>query len=108
MSIFKAKYVAINYKIKEKILARRFLNKLFSEQVLKKIKMPNDNKTSFTLIKNPKSQNYTEHINVMYYHIEGLIKQKKLKIKQISNLSILANGLTKTLFVRFFKKHQDK
>lgn len=42
--------------------------------------MLSNNKTSLTLAKNSKSQNQTKHINVMYYYIYKLIKDKKLAI----------------------------
>lgn len=39
-----------------------------------------DNETSFTLTKNPESQNHTMHINVIHYHIQELVNNKELRI----------------------------
>ena len=43
--------------------------------------MLDNNETSFTLTKNPKSQNRTKHINVIYHHIQRLVKDGELGIK---------------------------
>lgn len=43
--------------------------------------MLSDNKTSFTLTKNPKSQNCIKHINVMHYHIQELVENGELAIE---------------------------
>lgn len=48
---------------------QQFLNKLVPDQAIRKIEMPKNNKTSFTLTKDPKSQNRTKYIDVIYYHI---------------------------------------
>lgn len=43
--------------------------------------MLEDNKTSFTLTKNPKNQNRTKHIDVMHYYIWGLVEKRELGSK---------------------------
>lgn len=55
-----------------------------------------------------KIQNYTKYINVIYYHIWGLVEDRKLRIEWIPSLSILASSLTKALPAKLFKRHQDK
>lgn len=45
------------------------------------MKMFSDNKISFILIKNLEIKNYIKYIDVIHYHIYGLIKNKKLVIK---------------------------
>lgn len=45
------------------------------------MKMLEDNKTSFTLTKDPKSQNHRKHINVMYHHIRKLVEKRELRIE---------------------------
>lgn len=67
-----------------------------------------DNKTNLTLTKDLESWNCTKHIDVMYYHIQGLVEDGELGIEWISNLSMLANGLTKSLSATTFKKYQEK
>ena len=42
--------------------------------------MLGDNKTSLTLTKNLESQNQTKHIDVIYHHIQRLIKDGELGI----------------------------
>lgn len=48
---------------------KRFLNKLYSNQVVKKMNLLEYNKISFILIKNPKNPKQTKHINIIYYYI---------------------------------------
>lgn len=45
--------------------------------------MLRDIEISFTLIKDPESQNCTKYIDVIYYHIWKLVDDGKLKIKWI-------------------------
>lgn len=42
--------------------------------------MLENNKTSLTLMKDPENQKYIKYINVMYYYIWKLAKDKELKI----------------------------
>lgn len=60
---------------------QQFLNKLFLDQVVRKIKILKDNETSFTLTKDPESQNRTKCIDVIYYHIWELVDDGKLRIE---------------------------
>lgn len=69
VSILEVEYIAISYRIREKINICQLLNKLLLKQVVKKIKILRDNKTSLTLTKDSKSQNYTKHIDVIYHYI---------------------------------------
>ena len=64
-----------------------------------------DNETSFTLTKNPESQNQIKQINIINHNIYDLIEGRKLAIKLVSSLNMLINGLTKALLIAFFKKH---
>ena len=97
------KYVAMSHGSRDGVWIQKFLNKLLSEQTVKKIEILSDNETSFTLIKDMKSQNYTKHINVMYHHVRGLVQDGELRIEWISNSSMFADGLTKVLIAGFFK-----
>lgn len=81
MSIFEVKYMVMNHEARKKVCVRYFLNKLLLKQVIKKIEMFVDNKTSLIQTKNPESQNCTEHTNVIYHQMQGLVKEIKLKIK---------------------------
>lgn len=67
--------------------------------------MLGDNKTSFILIMDPKSQNQIKHIDVMYHHVSELVEDRKLAIHWILNFNILADGLIKALFIEPFKRH---
>ena len=71
------------------------------------MKMLDNNKTSLTLIRDSKSENQTKHIDVIYHYIRGLGKDGELPIEWIKGSVIYADGLTKTLLIRSFKKHQD-
>lgn len=59
----------MSYRVKKIICIRKFLNKLLSNQVIKKIKILKNNKTSFTLIKNLKSQNQIKYIDMIHHYI---------------------------------------
>lgn len=43
--------------------------------------MLSNNKMSYTLTKNPESQNQTKHINMICHHIYRLVEDRKIKIK---------------------------
>ena len=101
----KAKYVAISDGAKHRMWVRRFLNKLLPKQVVRKMEMLGDNKTSLTLTKDSKSQNRTKHIYVMHHHVQGLVKKGELGIEWIPSLSMLADGITKAFITRLFKKY---
>lgn len=72
------------------------------------MKIFDNNKKSINLIKNPKSQNRTKHINVIYHHMRRLIKDKDLVINWIENSVMLTNSLIKAFLVVVFKKYQKK
>lgn len=57
------------------------MNELLPEQVFRKIEMLGDNKTSFTLTKDPESQNYKKYIDVMYHYVRRLVEDRELGIK---------------------------
>lgn len=105
MSILKVKYVTIYYKVRTRVWIKRFLNKLFLKQVIWRIEIFNDNKISFILTKDLKSQNCIKNIDVMHYQVQKLIEEEELEIKWISSLSMLANGLIKAFPIEFFMKY---
>lgn len=59
----------MSYKANKKVQIRYFLNEILPEKTIKKIKMFDNHKTSFILIKNLKIQNCTKHIDIIYYYI---------------------------------------
>lgn len=67
--------------------------------------MLKDNKTRLSLIKDLKNQNCSKYINVIYYHIQGMLENRELGIEWIFNLLILADSFTKLLFAKVFKRH---
>lgn len=70
----KAKYEGKNHKTRKNICIQRFLNKFLPKQSAKKIEILGDNKTSLILIKNLENQNCTKYIDIIYYHIQRLVK----------------------------------
>ena len=107
-STSEAEYVAMNHGAREGVWIQRLLNKLLSEQVIRRMEMLGDNKTSLTLTRDPESQNRTKHINVIYHHIQELMENRELAIEWISSSNMLADGLTKALPVGPFKKHREE
>lgn len=81
------------------------MNKLLPENAVREMKMLSDNEISLTLTKNPKSQNQTKYIDVMYYYIHKLINDRELAIEWIKKPAMLADGLIKTFSIGSFKKH---
>lgn len=67
--------------------------------------MLGNNEMSLILTRDPKSQNRTKHINIMYHHVRGLIEDGELSIDWIESFAILADGLTKAFFIALFKRH---
>lgn len=45
------------------------------------MKMFGNNKTNLILPKDFENQNYTKHINIIYHHVGGLIKDRKFAIE---------------------------
>lgn len=83
------------------------MNELLLEQAIRRMQIFRDNDTNLVLTRILESQNPIKHIDVMYYYIQGLIEDGKLEITWICSSLILAEGLTKVLFVKPFKRHQD-
>ncbi len=86
---------------------RRFLNEILPEQAVRRIEILSDNEISFTLIKDPKSQNRIKHIDMKHYHVRRLVDKRELGIEWIFSPLILANGLLKALPAAAFKKHHN-
>ena len=105
MSTSEDKYITMRKIASEGISMCRLLNELLLESVLKEMKRHDDNKTSLTVTQDPESQNCIKHIDVIYYHIQELVKNVELAIEWIFSLNILTNGLTKALLIGSFKRH---
>ena len=67
--------------------------------------MLGNNKTSFTLIKDPENQHRIKHIDVMHLYVQDLVKKGELEIKWMRSLLMLAGGVTKAFYAGFFVKH---
>lgn len=104
-STSKAEYVVMSHGVKEGVWIRHFLNKLLPEQVVRRMKMLDDNKTSLTLTKDPESQNCNKHIDVMHHHIQELVEKRELRIEWIPSSLMLVDSVMKFLLAGPFKKH---
>lgn len=107
-STSEAEYVAVSQGTREGMWIRQFLNELLPEQAVKEMRMLGDNETSLTLTKDPESQNWTKHINVMHHHVQGLVEDGELTIDWIASSAMLADGLTKALPVAAFRRHRGE
>lgn len=67
--------------VKDGIWIQILLNELLPEQTIKKMKIFDNNKMSLILTRDPESQNHTEHINLMYHHVQRLVEDRELGIK---------------------------
>lgn len=67
-----------------------------------------DNEMSFTLTKDPQSQNWIKQINVIYQHVRGLVEKKELLVEWILSAKMLANSLIKILPAGLFRKYWDQ
>lgn len=99
--------MAIYHSIKESIWIQKFLNKQHLEQTVRRIEIFRDNKTNLILMRNSESQNYTKHIDIIYYYIWGLVENKELEINWIYSLLMLADELRKVLPIRPFRRLWD-
>lgn len=75
------------------------------ENIVRKIKILGNNEKSLILTKNPKSQNQTKHIDIMYCYICKLIENSKLAIDWIEKSTMLSDSLIKAFFIALLKKH---
>lgn len=72
-----AEYIALGHASREEVWMYCFLNEMaLGEKLTMELMINGDNKSSLLLVKNPKAQNQTKHINVQYYYIRGLINKK--------------------------------
>ena len=75
------KYVAMSHGAREDIWIWIFLNNLLPEQAIGRMEMLGENETSLTLTRDPKSQNHTQHIDVLHHHIRELMENGELAIQ---------------------------
>ena len=73
--------MAVSQGARQGMWIRRLLNELLPNEALKEMKMLGDNETSLTLTRDPESQNCTKHIDVIYYHVHGLVEDGEISIK---------------------------
>lgn len=73
-STTKIEYIAISYMAGERVWIKGFINKLTLKRT--RLSLKGDNKTSFNLTKNPKSQYQTKHIDIQYHYIFKLVNNK--------------------------------
>lgn len=107
-STSEAEYVAVSQGAREGVWIRQFLNELLPEEAVREMKMLGDNETSLTLTRDPESQNWTKHIDVMHYYVRGLVEDRELTIDWIESSQMLADGLTKALPTALFKRHRGE
>lgn len=105
ISISEAKYVAVSQGTREEIWIQQILNELLSEDMIREMKMLDNNETSLTLTKDLESQNQTKHIDIIHYPVRRLMKDGELAIEQIESSTMLVDGLIKALLIGLFKKH---
>lgn len=92
----------------EEVWKHQLLNEFLPNNILKKMKLFGNNKISLNLTKDFESQNYIKHIDDIYYHVLGLIKDRKLVIKWISSSNMLANSLLKAFLIKSFRRYQKE
>lgn len=70
--------------------------------------MLGENEISLTLIRDPKSRNWTKYIDVIHQYIFGLVEDRKLPINWIESFAILADSLIKAFSTALVKKDQEE
>ena len=103
-STTEAEYIALGHAAREAVWIRTFINKMKLEAV-KDITLYGDNKMSIALTKNAESQHRTKHIDVQHHYIRELVNERELIIKWIPGSKMLADGMTKALPTKTFRKH---
>ncbi len=104
-STTEAKYIALEYTIREAVWIRRFINEMKLE-VMEGFTLQSDNEISIALTKNAKSQHCTKHIDVPHHYIRELVNKKELTVKWILGSEMLADGMTKVLLTKIFRNHR--
>ena len=61
------------------------------------VNMRGDNQGALALVKNPHLHKRSKHINICYHYICDLAEKKRLEIKYVPTIEMLANGFTKLL-----------
>ena len=98
----------MSHGVRENVWIQRLLNELLPEQAIGRIEILGNNETSFMWTKNLEIQNCTKYIDVIHHYVRDFVKNRKLAIKWISSLNMLADDLTKVLFAGLFKRYQEK
>ena len=83
------------------------INKLTLEISIQILTLLKDNKISFLLTKNVKSQVLTKNIDIIYYYIYGLMKEEKIYIESIFGLLILVDRLIKVLLIIRLRRYRE-
>ncbi len=73
----------------------------------KTVEIRADNQGAIVLAKNPYLYKRLKHIDISYYYIRDLKKQKKIKITYVLITEIVANGFTKPLKRIIFEKFKS-
>lgn len=66
-----------------------------------------NNKSNILLIIKIKSQNHTKHINIIYYFVKKIMKNREIKINWVLKLAMLVDTIIKNLLAQQFKKNGD-
>lgn len=74
--------------------------------IIKDVTLHDNNEMSITLTQNVESQYWIKHIDVQYHYIRELVNEKKLIVRWVPSSEILADGMTKELQTKTFRKHQ--
>jgi hypothetical protein len=65
------------------------------------VQLLGDNKGTLDLLKNPRINNGSKHIDVSYHHVRDLVKRERLRASYTPSEDMIADRLTKPL--NFFK-----
>ena len=67
-----------------------------------------DNQASLTLVKEPHIHEWSKHIDVAYYHVQDLYVKNQIRVNFVSSHEIVADGLTKPLSKKAFKRFMSQ
>ncbi len=105
ISTTEAEYIALGHTAREVIWIRRFINEMKLE-VVEGLTLHGDNKMSIALTKHVESQYCTKHIDVQHHYIQELVNEGELTVKWILGSEMLADGMTKALSTKTFRKYR--
>ena len=105
LSSCKAEYIALNEAGKEAVWLQRILKELgLIKYLLSPTLIYEDNQGTIALAENPEFHRRTKHIDIRYHWVRDAVLRKLITLEHISTVDQAADGLTKALQMKAFRR----